>query len=77
MRKAFRLFLFREKLPEAPNVLVEILKKRLNLGGSLYTMLQILSVALFKKMAIYQALTRLDYGLKSDIQCNQLTLFAF
>ena len=37
-------------------VLVAIVKKRLNLDASLYTLLQILSVTLFEKMPINQAL---------------------
>ena len=37
-------------------VLVAIVKKRLDLDASLYTLLQILSVTLFEKMPIHQAL---------------------
>ena len=58
-------------------VLVAIVKKRLNLDASLYTLLQILSVTLFEKMAIYQALTGTDYKSENDTRCIQLTLFAF
>jgi hypothetical protein len=58
-------------------VLVAIVKKRLNLEASLYTLLQILSVTLFEKMALYQALTGIDYRSEDNTQCNQLTLFAF
>jgi hypothetical protein len=36
-------------------VLVAIVKKRLNLDASLYTLLQILSVTLFEKMPLQQA----------------------
>ena len=36
-------------------VLVAIVKKRLDLDASLYTLLQILSVTLFEKMPIHQA----------------------
>jgi len=39
-------------------VLVAIVKKRLNLENSLYTILQILSVTLFEKIPILQALSR-------------------
>ncbi|MGH9433972.1 MAG: transposase [Terriglobia bacterium] len=56
-------------------VLVAILKKRLNLGLSLYTILQILSVSLFEKMPISEVLTDNDlqnWNTRSD---NQLTLF--
>ncbi len=47
-------------------VLVAILKKRLGLEHSLYTILQILSVTLFEKVPMLQALTNLD----SEIECN-------
>ena len=40
-------------------VLVAIVKKRLDLDASLYTLLQILSVTLFEKMPIHQALALL------------------
>ncbi|MGH9450942.1 MAG: IS4 family transposase [Terriglobia bacterium] len=56
-------------------VLVAILKKRLNLGLSLYTILQILSVSLFEKMPISEVLTDNDlqnWNTRSD---NQSTLF--
>ncbi len=38
-------------------VLVAIVKKRLNLDASLYTLLQILSLTLFEKITLQQALT--------------------
>src|SRR4030042_7214917 len=56
-------------------VLVAIVKKQLKIEASLYTILQILSVSLFEKISIYQALTLSDYkelGVKTD---NQLKLF--
>jgi len=58
-------------------VLVAIVKKRLNLDASLYTLLQILSVTLFEKMTINQALA--GAGPKYDIVQvnNQLNLFAY
>jgi hypothetical protein len=58
-------------------VLVAIVKKRLNLGASLYTLLQILSVTLFEKMLIHQAVTGTEYRRSDRAQCNQLNLFAF
>ena len=58
-------------------VLVAIVKKRLNLEASLYTLLQILSVTLFEKMLISQALTGSEYRPANDLQCNQLNLFGF
>jgi hypothetical protein len=54
-----------------------IVKKRLNLDPSLYTLLQILSVTLFEKMPIYQTLTGNDSKSNDHVQCNQLNLFAF
>jgi IS4 transposase len=58
-------------------ILVAIVKKRLNLGASLYTLLQILSVTLFEKMLIHQAVTGIQYKPSDHAQCNQLNLFAF
>jgi hypothetical protein len=58
-------------------VLVAIVKKRLSLDSSLYTLLQILSVTLFEKMALHQAVTGTEYRPVDNIQCNQLSLFAF
>jgi hypothetical protein len=58
-------------------VLVAIVKKRLNLDASLYTLLQILSVTLFEKMLIHQAVTGSEYRPNDDAQRNQLNLFAF
>src|SRR3954449_10433097 len=51
-------------------VLVAIVKKRLALDASLYTLLQILSVTLFEKMPIHQALAQDDP--KCDQQTRQL-----
>ena len=56
-------------------VLVAILKKRLGLGLSLYTILQILSVTLFEKVPIVQALTTTDYRTQNPRCPNQLLLF--
>jgi len=58
-------------------VLVAIIKKRLHLDASLYTLLQILSVTLFEKMPIQQAFPRLGHGLDNPILANLLTLFSF
>jgi hypothetical protein len=56
-------------------VLVAIIKKRLDLKPSLYTTLQILSVTLFEKLPLAQALTAID-ALDEDVtNHNQLTLF--
>lgn len=58
-------------------VLVAIVKKRLKLDTSLYTLLQILSVTLFEKMALYQTVTATKYKPQHHTQRNQLNLFAF
>lgn len=56
-------------------VLVAIIKKRLDLKPSLYTILQILSLTLFEKLPLSQALTAID-ALDEDVtNHNQLTLF--
>jgi hypothetical protein len=56
-------------------VLVAIIKKRLDLKPSLYTILQILSLTLFEKLPMAQALTAID-ALDEDVtNHNQLTLF--
>jgi Domain of unknown function (DUF4372)/Transposase DDE domain len=56
-------------------VLVAIVKKRLKLSLSLYTILQILSVSLFEKTLILQALTSTDYNENQDDFRRQLILF--
>lgn len=56
-------------------VLVAIVKKRLNLGGSLYRILQILSVSVFEKTPLLQALSDVDYKDLESGGCNQLTLW--
>ena len=56
-------------------VLVAIVRKRLRLDASLYQILQILSLSLFEKMPILQALQPSDF--QSDFPCpgNQMILF--
>jgi hypothetical protein len=58
-------------------VLVAIVKKRLNLDASLYTLLQILSVTLFEKMPLQQAFPGNDYKIGTGVASNQLNLFDF
>ena len=58
-------------------VLVAIVKKRLNLDASLYTLLQIFSLTLFEKMPIQQAFAGHDSFQNQDQNTNQLNLFAF
>ncbi len=56
-------------------VLVAIIKKRLNLKGSLYQILQILSVTLFEKVPIEQALSNCEPEENMIEIANQLNLF--
>ena len=56
-------------------VLVAIVKKRLNLPLPLYTILQILSVALFEKTPLVQLLTNAASGIPELCDTNQLLLF--
>jgi IS4 transposase len=58
----------------ATYVLVAIVKKRLNLDLSLYTILQILSVNQFEKVPLLQLLTKSDYKLITNVNPNQLSL---
>jgi len=56
-------------------VLVAIVKKQMHLDVSLYTILQILSVTLFEKTPILEALSTIQPQELENISCNQLTLF--
>ena len=56
-------------------VLVAIVKKELKLERSLYEILQILSVALFEKTPIFEALTSQNYQNQNTSCSNQLILF--
>ena len=56
-------------------VLVAIVKKRLHLEASLYTILQILSVSLFEKIPLEHALTLSRNAEMEDDPGNQLNLF--
>jgi len=58
-------------------VLVAIVKKRLNLDASLYTLLQIFSLTLFEKMSIQQAFAGSNYKSERGEDRNQMNLFAF
>ena len=58
-------------------VLVAIIRKRLGLDASLYQILQILSVTLFEKTPILQALQASDSGIELLDSGNQLILFDF
>ena len=56
-------------------VLVAIVKKQHHLDLSLYTILQILSVTLFEKTSILEALSIIQPQESKGLQHNQLTLF--
>jgi len=56
-------------------VLVAIMKKRLKSDSTLYTILQILSITLFEKMPVLQALTTTDYRNQITTGPIQLNLF--
>jgi len=55
-------------------VLVAIIKKRLELEQSLYTILQILSITLFEKTLLAQAFAQGNYIKEYDVNYNQLYL---
>ena len=61
--------------PPSRYVLVAIVKKRLNLERSLHSILQILSVSLFEKIPILQALSQPEYDEINYESPNQLILF--
>jgi hypothetical protein len=56
-------------------VLVAIVKKRMQIGLSLYTILQILSLTLFEKTPLYQAFAQNAYKNRIATIDNQLKLF--
>jgi len=56
-------------------LLVAIMKKRLKIEASLYTILQVLSVTIFERMPLLQALTKEDYKTKVEPKSKQLLLF--
>ncbi len=58
-------------------VLVAIAKKELKLEGSLYSILQILSVTLFEKTPINEVLSAHEGLIATPLDANQLTLFDF
>jgi hypothetical protein len=56
-------------------VIVAIIKKRLKITTSLYTILQVLSVTIFEKMSLLQIVTKNNYKNKTHGSPNQLKLF--
>jgi hypothetical protein len=59
----------------ATYVLVAILKKRMSIDASLYSILQILSVTLFEKRPLLQVLSEGNVEIDKEQHCNQLNLF--
>lgn len=55
-------------------VLMAIIKKQLKLDGSLYKILQILSVTAFEQVPIKQVLTNFDYSSEDPGSDKQLLL---
>ena len=55
-------------------VLVAIVRKKLNLDVSLYTLLQALSLTLFERMPLQQAFPGDDYNSENTPISNQLNL---
>src|SRR5262249_51900809 len=58
-------------------VLIAIVKKRMQLPLEIYTILQILSLTLFEKMPLNQALRADDYKNENEEALEQLSLFTF
>jgi hypothetical protein len=58
-------------------VLVAIVRKRLGLEASLYTFLQVISVASFEKVELQSALSGTPYRSEEATECNQLNLFSY
>ena len=56
-------------------LLVAIIKKELNIELSLYTILQVLSVSLFERTPVLQALSVHNSQNDINASCNQLILF--
>ena len=56
-------------------LLVAIMKKRMNIEQSLYTILHLLSVSVFEKRHLLQAFQSVDYSNEGGHFCNQLSLW--
>jgi hypothetical protein len=59
------------------NVLLAIIKKRVGLEASLYTLMQVLSVTIFEKMPLRTALSADISQCYTAIENNQLDLFDY
>ncbi len=55
-------------------ILVAIIKKRLDIHASLYTILQVLSISLFEKMPLLHTVANCDLGLETADSEKQLRL---
>ena len=58
-------------------VLVAIVRKRLNLDASLYTSMQVFSMAVFQKVPIESVFLRTHYSCDTVIENNQLNLSGY
>ena len=58
-------------------VLISIVRKRLNIEASLYTLMQVFSVAIFEKIPMKTAFVPEPYIAGADTENNQLNLFGF
>lgn len=58
------------------NLLVAIMKKRVEIESSLYTILQFVSVIAFDRISLLQALADSDYKNEQDEDVNQPILFS-
>lgn len=56
-------------------VLIAIVRKRLGLEASLYTLLQVISVTVFEKIGIKSALSHTTDKSETDMNPNQLKLW--
>jgi hypothetical protein len=56
-------------------LMVAIIRKRMKIEASLYTILQILSVSVFERTDLNQLLTFYDYNNSDADMSNQLNLF--
>ena len=56
-------------------VLVAIVRKRLGIDATLYTILQILSLTIFEKVPLNQLFRSCDYSFSEETICKQLNLF--
>ena len=57
-------------------LIVAIMKTRLKIEASLYTILQVLSVNIFERISLLQILTELEYTSETNDKNNQLILFS-